>query len=94
MDTGNDDDGEEKPVVPVKTVDKVTARSGKRDAPKAAPDAPAPANNVGGGRGGRGGRGDRSGGFNANETGAHNHIHTRKTTSDISTSFPRQDDWS
>jgi len=34
---GNDSDGEEKPTVPVKTVDKVNARSGKRNAEPVAP---------------------------------------------------------
>lgn len=36
-DAGNDDDGEEKPVVPVKTVDKATTRTTKRNADPAPP---------------------------------------------------------
>jgi plasminogen activator inhibitor 1 RNA-binding protein len=52
---GNDDDGEEKPVVPVKTVDKTTTHTSKRiEAPAARGGA------IGGNR--RGGPGGNEGG--------------------------------
>lgn len=54
---GNDSDGEEKPTVPVKTVDKVNARTGKRNAEPQAPlrSAGAGGNRRGGGLGGNDG---------------------------------------
>ncbi|PTB75749.1 hypothetical protein M440DRAFT_1439421 [Trichoderma longibrachiatum ATCC 18648] len=55
---GNDSDGEEKPVVPVKTVDKVTPRTTKRNAEPQAPQAPV---RTGGNR--RGGPGGNEGAF-------------------------------
>ena len=57
MSAGNDSDGEEKPTVPVKTVDKVNARTGKRNAEPQAPvrSAGAGGNRRGGGLGGNDG---------------------------------------
>ncbi|KAL6866948.1 hypothetical protein J3F83DRAFT_739405 [Trichoderma novae-zelandiae] len=55
---GNDSDGEEKPVVPVKTVDKVTPRTTKRNVEPQAPQAPV---RTGGNR--RGGPGGNEGAF-------------------------------
>lgn len=51
-DAGNDDDGEEKPVVPVKTVDKTSTRTVKRNAE---PAPPARGSATGSRRGGPGG---------------------------------------
>jgi plasminogen activator inhibitor 1 RNA-binding protein len=61
----SDQDSDREPEPPTKAIDKPTARSGKRDAPKEAPTAPA-GRGDGSGRGGRG-RGDRRGGFNNDE---------------------------
>ncbi|KAK2935497.1 Hyaluronan/mRNA-binding protein [Fusarium oxysporum f. sp. vasinfectum] len=65
---GNDSDGEEKPVVPVKTVDKNTARTTKRNVE---PQAPVRAGGAGGNRRGPGGNEgafrDRGAGSNRNQ---------------------------
>lgn len=55
---GNDSDGEEKPVVPVKTVDKATARTTKRNVEPEAPQAPARATGA-----------NRRGGLRGNDAG-------------------------
>lgn len=56
---GNDSDGEEKPTVPVKTVDKVNSRIGKRNT-----EPQAPARTAGGAGGNR-----RGGGLGGNDGG-------------------------
>lgn len=58
----SDQDSDREPEPPTKTIDKPTARLGKRDAP-----ATAPAESGVSGRGGRGGR--RGGGFSGSEAG-------------------------
>ena len=58
----SDQDSDREPSPPPSVVDKPTGRSGKRDAPKAAPTEPAQS-------GGRGGRGGRRGGFTGSEDG-------------------------
>jgi len=60
----SDQDSDREPEPPVKTVDKVAARSGKRDTPKPAPAEPA---NTTGSRGGR--TGPRRGAFSGNDEG-------------------------
>lgn len=59
----SDQDSDREPEPPTKTIDKPTARLGKRDAPASAP---ADSTSVGA-RGGRGGR--RGGGFSGSEAG-------------------------
>ncbi|EQL01003.1 elicitor protein [Ophiocordyceps sinensis CO18] len=66
---GNDDDGEEKPVVPVKTIDKAASRTTKRNAEPQAPEAPAlgsGGNRRGGPRGNEGAFRDRGAGSDRN----------------------------
>lgn len=58
----SDQDSDREPSPPLKTVEKPSGRSGKRDAPKDAPTEPAQS-------GGRGGRGGRRGGFTGSEEG-------------------------
>jgi hypothetical protein len=58
----SDQDSDREPEPPTKTIDKATARHGKRDAP-----ATAPAESTGVGARGRGGR--RGGGFSGSEAG-------------------------
>ncbi|KHN99649.1 elicitor protein [Metarhizium album ARSEF 1941] len=65
---GNDDSGEHKPIVPVKTVDKATARTTKRNAEPQAPAAPTrgTGNRRGGPRGNEGAFRDRGAGSDRN----------------------------
>jgi plasminogen activator inhibitor 1 RNA-binding protein len=64
LSTGNDSDGEEKPTVPVKTVDKVNARTGKRNVE---PQAPVRGTGAGGNR--------RGGGLGGNDGGEYSRIY-------------------
>ncbi|KJZ72954.1 hypothetical protein HIM_07717 [Hirsutella minnesotensis 3608] len=65
---GNDDDGEEKPIVPVKTVDKAVNRTSKRNVEPQAPQAPVASggNRRGGFRGNEGAFRDRGAGSDRN----------------------------
>ena len=73
----SDQDSDRETDPPVKTVDKTSARSGKRDAPKASPIEPLSERNTndrgsgerGSGERGRGGRGRGRGGFTGSEEG-------------------------
>ncbi|KEY65797.1 hypothetical protein S7711_07181 [Stachybotrys chartarum IBT 7711] len=71
--TGNDSDGEEKPIVPVKTVDKAPTNTTKRNVE---PQAPARAGGAGGNR--RGGPGGNEGAFRDRGAGSDRN-HARPT---------------
>lgn len=74
MSTGNDDDGEDKPIAPVKTVDKAATRTTKRTAEPQAPAAPTR------------GTGNRRGGPRGNEAGRSD-LHAIKSLREASNSY-------